>query len=124
MIALVRFLDFTFLAFGVHGCRYFMSPRAMLETAEADDRCYQRIEETRKEIKKLAMDYTQFNRGCRLNEQHSMYLGLEDDYLTGNQEQDAQIMASWTVVKTFKLNNWCGDDCCQSRLNRTGLKRQ
>ena len=77
MIALARFLDFTFLAFGVHGCRYFMSPRAMLETAEADDRCYQRIEETRKEIKKLAMDYTQFNRGCRLNEQHSMYLGLE-----------------------------------------------
>ena len=100
MIALVRFLDFTSLAFGVHGCRYFMSPRAMLETTEADDRCYQRIEETRKEIKKLTMDYTQFNRGCRLNEQHSMYLGLEDDYLTGNQEQDAQIMASWTVVKT------------------------
>ena len=51
-------------------------------------------------IAKLAMDCTQFNRGCRLNEKHSMYLGLEDDYLTGNQEQDAQIMASWTVVKT------------------------
>lgn len=105
MIALVRFLSFTLLAFGVHGCRYFMSPGAMLETTEADERCYQWKEETRKEIKKLGMDYTLFNRGCRLNEQRSMYLGLEGDYLTGNQEQDAQIMASWTVVKTFKLNN-------------------
>ncbi|QNI54753.1 hypothetical protein SynBIOSE41_02252 [Synechococcus sp. BIOS-E4-1] len=40
-----------------------------------------------------------------MNTDRTMYLGYEGDYLTGNQEQDEQIMASWTVVKTFRLKS-------------------
>ncbi len=105
MIASARFLSLAVLALGVHGCRYFMSPGEMVESTEADERCYQWKEESRKEIKKLGMNYILFNRGCKLNSDRSMYLGLEGDYLTGNQQQDAQIMANWTVVKTFELKN-------------------
>ncbi len=82
-----------------------MSPKTMIESTEADELCYQWKEESRKEIMKSGMTYTLFNRGCKLNSDRSMYLGYEGGYLTGDQKQDEQIMANWTVVKTFKLKN-------------------
>ena len=103
MIPSSRFVGFAFLAVCLQGCQYFMSPSKILESSEADELCYQWKEETRKVIVKFDMDYTLFNRGCKLNSDRSLYLGYQGDYLTGHEKQDQQIMSSWTVVKTFQL---------------------
>ena len=103
MIPSPRFVGFAVLAVCLQGCQYFMSPNKILESSEADELCYQWKEETRKVIVKFDMDYTLFNRGCKLNSERSLYLGYQGGYLTGNEKQDQQIMSSWTVVKTFQL---------------------
>ena len=103
MISLSRLVGFAVLAVCLQGCEYFMSPNKILESSEADELCYQWKEETSKVIVKFDMDYTLFNRGCKLNSDRSLYLGYQGDYLTGNEKQDQQIMSSWTVVKTFQL---------------------
>ena len=105
MIYPSRLLSFAVLIVCAGGCRYFMSPQKMLESTEADELCYQWKEQSRREIIKSGISHTLFNRGCKLNADRSMYLGYEGGYLTGNQEQDEQIMSSWTVVKTFRLKN-------------------
>ena len=105
MISPARLLGFAVLIVCTGGCQYFMSPTTMLESTEADELCYQWKEESRREVIKSGMSYTLFNRGCKLNTDRTMYLGYEGNYLTGNQEQDEQIMASWTVVKTFRLKS-------------------
>ena len=103
MICSARLVVFAVLPLCLQGCQYFMSPKKILESTEADELCYQWKEQTRKNIMKFDMDYTLFNRGCKLNSDRSLYLGYQGDYLTGNQEQDQQIMSSWKVVKTFRL---------------------
>tara|TARA_B100001093_G_scaffold494799_1_gene538604 strand:+ start:111 stop:434 length:324 start_codon:yes stop_codon:yes gene_type:complete len=100
-----RLLLFVVLGLFLEGCQYFMSPQKLLESSEADELCYQWKEESRREIIKFGMDYTLFNRRCKLNSDETMYLGYEGKYLTGNREQDGKIMANWTVVKTFRLKN-------------------
>ena len=105
MIPSPRFVGFAVLAVCLQGCQYFMSPNKILESSEADELCYQWKEETRKVIVKFDMDYTLFNRGCKLNSDRSLYLGYQGDYLTGNEKQDQQIMSSWTVVKTFQMKS-------------------
>ena len=103
MISSARSVGFAVLILCLQACQYFMSPDKILESSEADELCYQWKEETRKDVVKFEMDYTLFNRGCSLNAERSLYLGYQGDYLTGNEEQDQQIMSSWKVVKTFQL---------------------
>ena len=103
MISSARSVGFAVLILCLQACQYFMPPDKILESSEADELCYQWKEETRKDVMKFEMDYTLFNRGCKLNTERSLYLGYQGDYLTGNEEQDQQIMSSWKVVKTFQL---------------------
>ena len=101
----IRWMSFIFMAACLEGCQYFMSPKTMVEATEADELCYQWKEQTRKEVMVSGIQSTLYNRGCRLNSEQTMFLGLQGNYLTGNQKQDETIMAGWTVVKTFSLNN-------------------
>ena len=80
-----------------------MSPDKMAESIEADERCYDWKEETRREIERLGMEYTLFNRECKLNEEETMILGYQGEYETGDNKQDNAIRENWKVVKSFDL---------------------
>ena len=99
----MKFLTFSFLFLGLVGCNDFMSPDNMAESVEAEERCNDWQEETRKETIRFGMEYTLFNRTCELNQQRTMVLGYEGDYETGKSNQDKEIRATWKVVKTFPL---------------------
>ena len=96
-------LAFFTLLLGLVGCNDFMSPDNMAEGVEAEERCNNWQEETRKETMQFGMEYTLFNRTCQLNEQETVVLGYEGDYETGNSRQDKEIQATWKVAKTFEL---------------------
>jgi hypothetical protein len=97
-------LAFCILLLGLTGCNDFMSPDKMAESVEAQERCNDWQEETRRETMRFGMEYTLFNRTCQLNEDETMVLGYEGDYETGNSRQDQEIRATWKVVKTFQLS--------------------
>ena len=97
-------LKVCFLLLGLFGCNEFISPDEMAEGVEADERCNNWMEETRKETIRFGMEYTLFNRTCQLNQEETMVLGYEGDYETGNSRQDKEIRATWKVVKTFQLS--------------------
>ena len=96
-------LAFFTLLLGLVGCNDFMSPDNMAEGVEAEERCNNWQEETRKETMRFGMEYTLFNRTCQLNQQKTVVLGYEGDYETGNSRQDKKIRATWKVAKTFEL---------------------
>ena len=98
-----KLLTFIILSVCLGGCQYFMSPDKMAESIEADERCYEWKEETRREIERLGMEYTLFNRECKLNEAETMILGYQGEYETGDNKQDNAIRESWNVVKSFDL---------------------
>ena len=96
-------LTFLLVLLGLFGCNDFMSPDNMAEGVEAEERCNNWQEETRKETIRLGMDYSLFNRACKLNESKTMILGYEGEYETGNSQKDRVIRATWTIVTTFEL---------------------
>ena len=96
-------LTFLLMLLGLVGCNDFMSPNNMAEGVEAEERCNNWQEETRKETIRFGMDYSLFNRACKLNESKTMILGYEGEYETGNSQKDREIRATWTVVTTFEL---------------------
>ena len=96
-------LTFLLVLLGLFGCNDFMSPDNMAEGVEAEERCNNWQEETRKETIRFGMDYSLFNRACKLNESKTMILGYEGEYETGNSQKDREIRATWTVVTTFEL---------------------
>jgi hypothetical protein len=49
------------------------------------------------------MNYSLFNRACKLNQAKTMILGYEGDYETGNSKEDREIRSRWKVVKNFAL---------------------
>ena len=97
-------LAFCILLLGLAGCNDFMSSGKMAESIEAQERCNNWQEETRRETMRSGMEYTLFNRTCQLNQEETMILGYEGDYETGNSRQDKAIRALWKVVKTFRLS--------------------
>jgi hypothetical protein len=97
----MKHLAFFTLLLGLVGCNDFMSPNNMAEGVEAEERCNNWQEETRKETMRFGMEYTLFNRTCQLNQQKTVDLGYEGDYETGNSRQDKEIRATWKVAKTF-----------------------
>ena len=48
------------------------------------------------------MDYSLFNRACKLNESKTMILGYEGEYETGYSQKDREIRATWTVVEPLR----------------------
>ncbi len=99
----MKHLTIFFVSLGLMGCNDFMNPDNMAEGIEAEERCNNWQEETRKETTRFGMEYTLFNRACKLNEEKTMILGYEGQYETGNSQKDKQIRASWKVVTTFAL---------------------
>ena len=81
-----------------------MSPGKMAESIEAQDRCNNWQEETRRETMRSGMKYTLFNRTCQLNQEETKVLGYEGNYETGNSRQDKEIRELCKVVKTFQLS--------------------
>lgn len=49
------------------------------------------------------MEYTLFNRECKLNEDETMILGYQGEYETGDNKQDNVIRENWKVVKSLDL---------------------
>ena len=96
-------LTFLFVLLALVGCNDFMSPDNMAEGVEAEERCNNWQEQTRKETIRFGMDYSLFNRACKLNERKTMILGYEGEYETGNSQKDREIRATWTAVTTFEL---------------------
>ena len=80
-----------------------MSPDKMAERIEADERFYEWKEGTRREAERLGMEYTLFNRECKLNEDETMILGYQGEYETGDNKQDNAIRENWKAVKSFDL---------------------
>ena len=73
-------LTFLLVLLGLFGCNDFISPDNMAEGVEAEERCNNWQEETRKETIRFGMDYSLFNRACKLNERKTMILGYEGEY--------------------------------------------
>ena len=99
----MKHLTVCFVLLGLMGCNDLMTPDNMAEGIEAEERCNNWQEETRKETTRFGMEYTLFNRACKMNEEKTMILGYEGQYETGNSKKDKQIRASWKVVRTFVL---------------------
>jgi hypothetical protein len=100
----MKSLNIFFLLLGLVGCNDFISPDEMVEGIEADERCNNWMEETRKETIRFGMEYTLFNRSCQLNQEKTMVLGYEGNYETGNIRKDKEIRATWRVVKKYHLS--------------------
>jgi hypothetical protein len=96
-------LKVCFLLLGLFGCNEFISPDEMAEGVEADERCNNWKEETRKETIRFGLEYTLFYRSCQLNHEITIVLGYEESYETGNSRQDKEIQAAWHVVTAFQL---------------------
>ena len=91
------------LSLGLVACNDFMLPDNMAEGVEAEERCNNWQEATRKETTRFGMNYSLFNRACKLNQAKTMILGYEGEYETGNSKEDREIRSKWKVVKTFAL---------------------
>jgi hypothetical protein len=90
------------LGLGLVACNDFMSPDNMAEGVEAEERCNNWQEATRKETTRFGMNYSLFNRACKLNQAKTMILGYEGDYETGKTKRIERSDPDGKLLKTLR----------------------